>query len=51
MLFFAFPPLAVLAEVAVTTVVGTVVALATKDAYDKVTQTNNDRMTQSDDDQ
>ena len=34
MLFFAIPPL---------TAVGTVVALATKDAYDKMTQSDDDQ--------
>lgn len=42
MFFFAIPPLAVLAEVVFTTAVGTLVALATKDAYDHMTQSDND---------
>lgn len=40
MFFFAIPPLAVLAEMVVTTAVGTLVALATKDAYDQMTQSD-----------
>jgi hypothetical protein len=37
MFFIAIPPLAALIEVVVTTTIGTLVALATKDAYDKFT--------------
>lgn len=43
MFFFAIPPFAALAEVVITTAVGTLVTLATKDAYDKLTQPNNDQ--------
>lgn len=43
MFFFAIPPLAALVEVVVTTAVGTLVTLATKDAYDKMTQSDDDQ--------
>lgn len=40
MFFLAIPSLATLVEVAVTTTVGTLVTLATKDAYDRLTQSD-----------
>lgn len=43
MFFLAIPPLTVLVEVVVTTAVGTLVTLATKDAYDKLTQPVDDQ--------
>ena len=42
MFFFAIPPLAALMEVVATTAVGTLVALVTKDVYDKVTTNSDD---------
>jgi hypothetical protein len=40
MLFFAIPPFAALVEVVITTAVGTLVTLVTKDAYDTMTQSD-----------
>lgn len=41
--FFAIPPLATLVEVVVTTAVGTLVTLVTKDTYDKMTRSDDDQ--------